>query len=664
MKKKICLSVLTLMLAAGVMAGVQSKNVQAASKSKVKATVKGTTLTVSGTGAMPSNFKLTKKQKKKIKKIIIKKGVTSISNNAFEDCKKVTSITIPNSVKKIGWYSLKNTAVKKLVIPSSVKAIGQDVLSGCTKLKELTVPGNYKEKCVKGDEASYNMAWGVKLDKLTFNTDLQLVKVSSYDTKNLYVKKDDEKYQSIDGVLYSKDGKDIVRVPSLRKRLVIADGCENFCLQSVLYCTYDSEADPIGGCEKLTSVTIPASVKEINRDRYYALPESQSGFTDLAFESKVKTVTIQTEQLDGESLSALLQGFPLVKAEDVMKQLSQQITEKDGMYITTEGTLLLYEGKASTVNVPDNVKVIANSAFAGNKKIRKVVLPEGLTEIDDDAFNYCYDDSAQTGLKEVNLPTSLKRVGYRAFAYDKGITKIDLTDFTDTVFEKYAFADTGITELLLPKGITTIPAIFSGCNQLTEIIIPDSVVKVEAEAFSSCYSIKKLKFGKNLKEIGERAFDSFFSMDKLTIPDTVTTICSNAFGSIVLKKGFTIQGSTKNIAQDAFDVRNTLNYTKGISEARSVLWFNLIQRQKNGKYKVGFQFAKVKGVDGYQVVLSSDSEFKKNKKTFYYEGSGKKAAVKNVTLKKKEVYGKIRPYKVVNGKKVYGRWATDSMSLS
>jgi hypothetical protein len=132
----------------------------------------------------------------------------------------------------------------------------------------------------------------------------------------------------------------------------------------------------------------------------------------------------------------------------------------------------------------------------------------------------------------------------------------------------------------------------------------------------------------------------------------------------VLKKGFTIQGSTKNIAQDAFDVRNTLNYTKGISEARSVLWFNLIQRQKNGKYKVGFQFAKVKGVDGYQVVLSSDSEFKKNKKTFYYEGSGKKAAVKNVTLKKKEVYGKIRPYKVVNGKKVYGRWATDSMSLS
>ena len=62
------------------------------------------TLTVSGTGAMPDygyNYYYarikTPWNRKKVTKVIINMGVTSIGNNAFIDCINLTSITIPNS---------------------------------------------------------------------------------------------------------------------------------------------------------------------------------------------------------------------------------------------------------------------------------------------------------------------------------------------------------------------------------------------------------------------------------------------------------------------------------------------------------------------------------------------------------------------------------------
>ena len=96
-------------------------------------------LTISGTGEMTDspfrqnfNFNI-------IKSVIIKNGVTSISDYAFADCSSLASVTIPNSVTNIGDGAFKWSGITNITIPDSVTSIGDGAFewSGITN---ITIP--------------------------------------------------------------------------------------------------------------------------------------------------------------------------------------------------------------------------------------------------------------------------------------------------------------------------------------------------------------------------------------------------------------------------------------------------------------------------------------------------------------------------------------------
>ena len=124
MSKKIIGSVMTGALALSLITpAVPAAPVDAAGKVTYK--VKGTTLTISGKGEMPKSMVFGKKSKtKNIKKVVIKKGVTTISKNAFKNCKKLKKVQLPSTLKKISGYAFYNTALTNVTIPNSVKYIG------------------------------------------------------------------------------------------------------------------------------------------------------------------------------------------------------------------------------------------------------------------------------------------------------------------------------------------------------------------------------------------------------------------------------------------------------------------------------------------------------------------------------------------------------------
>ena len=104
------------------------------------------TLEVKGRGKMSdySSLKIPPwdSYKNKIKDIKIEKGVTSIGNNAFTECKYVTFITIPDSVEEIGNNAFKGCKrLKEVTIPGSVTKIGNNAFTECIGLKSLTYQG-------------------------------------------------------------------------------------------------------------------------------------------------------------------------------------------------------------------------------------------------------------------------------------------------------------------------------------------------------------------------------------------------------------------------------------------------------------------------------------------------------------------------------------------
>ena len=68
-------------------------------------------------------------------------------------------------------------------------------------------------------------------------------------------------------------------------------------------------------------------------------------------------------------------------------------------------------------------------------------------------------------------------------------------------------------------------------------------------------------------------------------------------------------------------------------------------------------WSKVNGVDGYYIQLATDKKFKKNRKyVIVAKQNASKETVKKLK-KNKKYYVRVRSYKIVNGKKVYGKWS-------
>lgn len=186
---------------------IPAQGVNAAkAKSNVTYSIKKGTLVIKGKGKMPA--KMTFKNNKKIKKVVIRKGVTSVSDKAFYKCKNLKKVTISGTVTKIGKYSFYGTKIKNITIPEKVGKIGQNALGKCKKLKTITMPGNLKVMLDSNEDYSAAVLMsGSNVKTVKFNTAFEPAMASYCEAENLQVMAKDKKYKSINGMVYTKDGK-------------------------------------------------------------------------------------------------------------------------------------------------------------------------------------------------------------------------------------------------------------------------------------------------------------------------------------------------------------------------------------------------------------------------------------------------------------------------
>lgn len=81
----------------------------------------------------------------KIKKVVIKDGVTNIGNYAFHDCFNLTSVEIPNSVTSIGDRAFSACeSLTSIAIPNSVTSIGIFAFDHCSSFTSVKIPNSVK----------------------------------------------------------------------------------------------------------------------------------------------------------------------------------------------------------------------------------------------------------------------------------------------------------------------------------------------------------------------------------------------------------------------------------------------------------------------------------------------------------------------------------------
>lgn len=541
-------------------------------KTKVTYTLKKGTLTIKGKGAMPAKMKFRKN--KKIKKVIIKKGVTSVSYEAFALCKNLNSVTIPSTVKTIGIRSFYGTKISKITVPSKTKTIGQGAFGSCKSLKTIVMPGDFK---LKLEEDTDDKLWYVTsdqsaVDTITFNTKLKLANVSYLSANNLVVAKNDPSYQSIEGVIYTKDGKGIVRVPQKRTELKIKEGCTEFNMQSVLYNSTDSEGDEFNNCSKLKKIVIPSSVKSINKIKYK---------TDRAdaCDMRVDTIEIAPKDFDANSLYAL--GSSLGKnitIESLMKLLPDQITYKDHMYITKDHGLLKYDGKDANVEIPEEITWIAPEAFYRNETLKNVKLPSKITTIEENTFYGCSE------LEAVVIPDQVTMIGKSAF---DECTVLKSVTFGKSlkVIKDHAFASVNIRNFTIPSGIQKIETgAFAGINQIGTVTFEGSTKYVATDAFMNSTGIK-LVYKKGIKEAQtELSYD--YIIARKNGNNKVRTTWQPVSGANGYQLKFSTDKKFKKVLKTVMVKKNVSNATTYVKNKKKTLYIKVCPYQTINKKNV------------------------------------------------------------------------------
>ena len=220
--------------------------------------------------------------------------------------------------------------------------------------------------------------------------------------------------------------------------------------------------------------------------------------------------------------------------------------------------------KIESVVIQDGVTSIENSAFEDCSSLRSVIIPKGVTSIGSQAFKGC------SGLTSVVIPDSVTHIYSAAFEGCTGLTSVVIPDSV-TYFDDRAFGDcNGLTKVVIGKNVRSIGSdLFKGCSAVTSVTMPtrmqlsssfpdayktiqsvviqDGGTSIENMAFRGCSGLTNVTIPDSVTEIGYSAFEDCAGLTSVVIPDSVTRIYHSAFKGCTGLTSVTIPDRVTNI---------------------------------------------------------------------------------------------------------------------
>ena len=443
------------------------------------------------------------------------KPVTKVESNVFafmnEDTEK---IEIPD--------------VKSVSLPDTITEIAEYAFSACLYLEKINIPKN----------VSY-----IEGTALSCCNSLVTITVDPENTA----------YKSIDGNLYTKDGKTLVHYSVGKKdtHFEIPNTVETIGTGAFSFFPFEpnDEEEKVIYFANLKNISIPNSVKTIefmafqgcNSLEAINIPDSVTTIGEYAFLmcDSLKTINIPN------SITTIEEG--------------------------TFGRCMSLED----IIISDSVITIKNYAFASCPSIKNVTIPKSLVNFSASAF-YCEQDIIENiyfkGTIEdwLNMPlqdVNLLHLGANLYLNDKLLTHLVIPDSVTVLGDEFSGC-TSIVSVTIPDSVTRIgnkqtlegelPSVefhrgaFQGCTSLKYVNISDSVTSIGKNTFTECTSLESIVIPNSVEYIGDWAFSECTSLESIVIPDSVEYIGEWAFAYCTSLETISLSNSISSIENVMF----------------------------------------------------------------------------------------------------------------
>ena len=199
--------------------------------------------------------------------------------------------------------------------------------------------------------------------------------------------------------------------------------------------------------------------------------------------------------------------------------------------VTSIGSCAFWKCELLSVEIPSSVQNIGNSAFR-ESDIISVKIPSSVKTISDSAFQQCQS------LGTVTISNGVESIGQNAFRACTSLASISLPASVGEVGAGAFFDCFEMTSATFAPGSKQVSMgdnMFTRCRNLMSVKLPSSVDRIADGMFQNCLLLARVEIPKGAESIGMSAFASCSAMSAIVIPDSVTTIAIGAFSACPLK---------------------------------------------------------------------------------------------------------------------------------
>lgn len=575
------------------------------------------TLAVTGSGTVTAGAW----DKSSVKTLVIFNGIDAIGDGAFSDCVNLTKVILDGSISSVGDYAFYKCDKLSTVVSNSglsadalnISPVGNYVFKRCfpatatggkaehsvlasgkcgtaatwvlednntltvsgrgkfTRLSDIAVLDSAERVVVESGISEIGSDAFGYLDNITeiyLPDTAETIANTAFSARSkltaINVDKANPHFKSVDGVVFTADGSEIVRYPRARTDKVyrLPDSVKSVRGSAFANCGNLSRVDggeissvgnrafincallegigffgtltDIGdeafeNCINLKSAALPRKMNSIGYDAFYGctalesvtMPDTLANMGARAFQkcSGIKSISLPS------GLNAVpIGGFLGCSSLETVTLPSGIETIGDGAFRSC--------AMLEKINIPLGVAEIGDSAFWGCKRLRNINIPQGVVSIGSSAFSRC-------SIEKIDIPLSLTSIGTNAFLHCSSLGAVT----GESADGRYIGSGNALIDTVGGKLLKYAPM-----HRAEEFDIPESVVTVEGYAFESAQYLKKISMTDSVTKIGESAFENCTALEAITLPQKITDIDSYAFRGCAALKSVELPPNLENVA--------------------------------------------------------------------------------------------------------------------